>query len=124
MTKVVALTLLAFTVAACAAEGVLGGMLLGGLLEGPQGDALDKADRQYAARSAQHTLESAPIGTTGKWENPDSGHYGTITPTRTYPTPSGRYCREFHQTISVGDSTEEAYGTACQQPDGSWQILQ
>jgi surface antigen len=151
MTKLVPLTLLAFALTACASpgpkaqagavvgatagglngaaagggeEGIVGGVLLKGLLGGAVGDALDQADREYAARSAQHTLESAPIGTTGEWGNPDSGHHGTVTPTRTYQAPSGQYCREFQQTITAGGTTEEAYGTACRQSDGRWQIVQ
>jgi surface antigen len=147
MTKLVPLTLLAFALAACAspgpearagataegqigaaagddAEGAIGGVLLGGLLGGAVGEALDQADREYAARSAQHTLESVPIGTTGEWRNPDTGHTGSTTPTRTYQAPSGQYCREFQQTITVGGTTEEAYGTACRQPDGRWQLVE
>jgi surface antigen len=147
MTKLVPLTLLVFALAACAspgpeardsataeaqigaaaggdAEGVIGGVLLGDLLGGAVGEALDPTDREYAAQSAQHTLESVPIGTTGEWRNADSGHTGSVTPTRTYQAPSGQYCREFQQTITVGGTTEEAYGTACRQPDGRWQLVQ
>jgi surface antigen len=36
---------------------------------------------------------------------------------------SGKYCREFQQTVTIGGKTEQAYGTACRQPDGSWQIV-
>lgn len=147
MTKIVPLTLFAFALAACAspapeaqvdagaqamtgtaagggAEGIVGAVLLGDLLEGPAGDALDQTDREYAARSAQRTLESVPIGTTGEWRNPDSGHTGSVTPTRTYQAPSGQYCREFQQTITVGGTTEEAFGTACRQSDGRWQLVE
>ena len=31
-------------------------------------------------------------------------------------------CREFQQTIVIGGRLEQAYGTSCQQPDGSWRI--
>jgi hypothetical protein len=31
-------------------------------------------------------------------------------------------CREYDSTIYVGGQPQHAYGTACQQPDGSWQI--
>ena len=102
--------------------GIIGGVLLGGLLGGALGNALDQRDREYAARSYQRSLESAPIGTTSTWQNPDSGHSGTYTPTRTYQDAGGQYCREFQQTVTVGGNTEEAYGTACRQPDGSWKI--
>lgn len=32
--------------------------------------------------------------------------------------------REFTQQITVNGKTEDAYGTACRQPDGSWKIVQ
>jgi uncharacterized protein YcfJ len=33
------------------------------------------------------------------------------------------YCREYTQRVNIGNHVEESYGTACQQPDGSWQIV-
>lgn len=33
------------------------------------------------------------------------------------------YCREFTKIVQVGGQAQSAYGTACYQPDGSWQIL-
>lgn len=36
---------------------------------------------------------------------------------------SGRYCREFQQKVTVGGKTEEAYATACQNPDGTWEVV-
>lgn len=99
------------------------GVLLGGLLGSEAGKSLDKADRLYAERTAQSTLETAPAGTTSTWSNPDSGHSGTITPVKTYETAQGQYCREYQQTVTIGGKTEEAYGTACRQPDGSWKVI-
>ncbi|MBI1309472.1 MAG: hypothetical protein GC129_06490 [Proteobacteria bacterium] len=32
------------------------------------------------------------------------------------------YCREFTQTITIGGKTQKGYGTACLQPDGSWEL--
>lgn len=32
------------------------------------------------------------------------------------------YCREYTRTVTVGGVAQNAYGTACMQPDGSWQI--
>lgn len=104
-------------------EGIIAGVLLGGLLGGAVGNALDNADRAYARRNAHHGLEATPSGTVSEWRNPDSGHAGTFTPTRTYQVADGRYCREFQQTVSVGGQTERAYGTACRQPDGSWEMV-
>jgi hypothetical protein len=32
------------------------------------------------------------------------------------------YCREFQQSVTIGGVTQQGYGTACLQPDGSWEI--
>lgn len=34
------------------------------------------------------------------------------------------YCREYTQTVQVGGVRQQGYGTACMQPDGSWQIVE
>ena len=98
-------------------------VLLGALLGSEVGRSLDKADQAYAAQSYQNTLEATPTGETTTWVNPDSGNGGSYTPTKTYQVDSGQYCREFQQTITVGGQTEDAYGTACREPDGSWRIV-
>ena len=102
---------------------VAAGTLLGALIGSEVGSSLDNADKAAMAQTTQTTLESAPAGTSSTWRNPDSGHYGTVTPTKTYQSSSGQYCREFAQTVNIGGRTEEAYGTACRQPDGTWQIV-
>jgi hypothetical protein len=33
-------------------------------------------------------------------------------------------CREFQQTIVVNGQQQPAYGRACEQPDGSWKIVE
>ena len=98
------------------------GVLLGGLAGQDVGRTLDKADLAYATQTNYSALETAPSGTTYEWHNPDSGNSGATTPTQTYQTTSGAYCREFTQTVNVGGEIQDAYGTACRQPDGSWKI--
>lgn len=34
-----------------------------------------------------------------------------------------RYCREYQSAITVGRDRQSAYGRACLQPDGSWEIV-
>lgn len=98
------------------------GALLGALVGSEIGSSLDKADMMYA-RKANTQAHSAPIGETVTWNNPDSGNYGQVTPVRDGYSSAGRYCREYQQTIIVGGKEQSAYGTACQQPDGSWEIV-
>ena len=101
---------------------VAAGTFLGSVVGENIGRSLDRADRTYAQRAVGHGLEHKPVGAATVWRNPDSGNQGTITPTRTYETPAGRYCREYQHTVTVGGKSETAYGTACRQPDGTWEI--
>ena len=99
------------------------GVLLGAFLGSEIGKSLDRADRAAMQRTTQRSLETMPSGTATTWQNPDSGNYGTITPKPAYQTTSGQYCREFQQSITVGGQTQDAFGTACRQPDGTWKIV-
>ena len=103
---------------------VAAGTLLGALVGSEVGKSLDRADRVAMERTTQTSLESQPTGTPSTWTNPDSGNSGTVTPVRTYQTTGGAYCREYQQTVTIGGQTEEAFGTACRQPDGSWKIVE
>ena len=99
------------------------GTLLGAYLGNEIGKSLDRADKLYMQQAEQQALV-APVGDTIAWSNPDSGNSGTVTAVRDgTQRDTGAYCREFQQTVTVGGRTEEAYGTACRQPDGTWQIV-
>lgn len=103
---------------------IIAGTVLGALLGGEIGRQLDERDRLMMARTTQTSLESARSGQVSQWRNPDTGASGTITPKPAYTVSSGQACREFQQTVTIGGKTEQAFGTACRQPDGSWKITQ
>lgn len=99
------------------------GTLAGAMVGSEVGKSLDRAD-QTAMANAERRAHSAPVGETITWNNPDSGHRGTVTPVRDgYNQNTGAYCREYQTTVTVGGKQEQAYGTACQQPDGSWKVV-
>ena len=98
------------------------GVLLGALLGSEIGKSLDRADMAYLGKANQQA-HSAPIGETVSWNNPESGHYGTVTPTRDGRSTAGRYCREYQQTIYVDGRQETAVGQACQNSDGTWETI-
>ena len=105
------------------AAGIIGGAIAGGLIGGAIGDRMDAADRRESQRAAQQAFETAPSGQETAWSNPDSGNHGSVTPTRTFQTDSGQYCREYQQTIVIGGEEQQAHGTACRQSDGGWKIV-
>jgi surface antigen len=102
--------------------GVVGG-LLGAGIGHEIGASLDRADMTYYTQTQQKALETSQPGQPLPWSNPQSGHSGVIIPQAPYQNTSGQYCREFQNKITVGGQTETGYGTACRQPDGSWQIV-
>ncbi len=46
-----------------------------------------------------------------------------IVPPPVQVVDNDRYCREYQTTSRVGGRLQPSYGTACYQPDGSWQIV-
>jgi surface antigen len=77
--------------------------------------------QQRVHEQAQIYATTAPVGKTINWR--DQGASGSVTSLRDGYAESGRYCREFQQRVTIGGRREEAYGTACRQPDGAWQIV-
>lgn len=103
------------------------GTVLGAAVGSEVGRSMDALDEM----KAKQALETSPTGQTTTWVNPDSGNQVAVTPTRTYyveddVAPAGEIapCREFTTEVIVGGRTEQAYGTACRQADGSWKIVQ
>jgi len=99
------------------------GTLAGALMGQEIGRSLDRADQIAMQQNAQYALEYTPTNTSTPWRNPDSGNHGQITPVETYQKTSGEYCREYQQTVWIGNEQQQAYGTACRQPDGTWKII-
>ena len=95
---------------------IAGGALLGILLGGSIGNAMDQLDERCVGQVLEHAGSDQTIG----WRNPDSGASYQVTPTRTWEQ-EGRYCREYTTTVRIGGEPQKAYGTACRQPDGSWE---
>lgn len=101
---------------------IIGGGLAGTLIGGQLGRNLDDNDKRMSQTTTQQALNTNPVGQTSAWNNPNSGNSGTVTPQKTYQTASGN-CRQFEQTVTTGGNLSTGYGTACQQPDGSWRIV-
>ena len=81
---------------------------------------LTEQDQRLMERAAQEALESNNIGQATNWNNPGSGHNGTVTPMRTYRTELGQPCRDYRMTVTTNGPTHVDHSTACRMPDGSW----
>lgn len=77
--------------------------------------------QQREHEAAQIAATTAPIGERIIWR--EGGASGYVVATREGTTASGRYCREFQHEVTIGGRAEEAYGTACLNPDGSWEVV-
>jgi len=98
------------------AEAIAGGALLGILLGGSIGNAIDQLDERCVGQVLEHAGSDQTVG----WRNPDSGASYQVTPRRTWQE-EGRYCREYTTTVRIDGRPQQAWGTACRQPDGSWE---
>ena len=99
------------------------GALLGAYLGSEVGSGLDDADK-LKAQSAFNQSNSAPVGQTINWNNPNTGNYGSVTPVRDGTSSTGEYCREYQTTVYVDGKSQAAHGVACRQADGSWKMVQ
>lgn len=78
----------------------------------------EQAQREHEA--AQVRATSARVGERINWNS--GGSQGYVVTTREGTNTSGKTCREFQQSVTINGKTEEAYGTACLQDDGSWKM--
>lgn len=97
---------------------IVGGTVLGVLVGGSVGRSMDEVDRLYV----DHALETVPNRDSLAWQNPDTRAAYEVTPLATYQD-GGRYCREYTATAWVAGKEQQIYGTACRQPDGSWEVV-
>jgi len=79
-------------------------------------------EQQRLHEEAQIRATMAAVGESIIWQ--DGNASGSVMTTRVGASTSGRQCREFQQTVTIGGRSEQAYGTACLQPDGAWEIVQ
>lgn len=95
-----------------------GGALLGAFLGGKIGQYMDRQDRM----EMQHALETAPTGRSVNWTNPDNGNQYSVQPVKTFYS-NDQPCREYNTRAVIGGKSQQIYGKACRQQDGSWQVV-
>jgi surface antigen len=96
----------------------MAGTVAGAMIGGAIGKQMDETDRLNTAAA----LENVRTGVPSTWVNPDTGYEYVVTPTSTYDSATGP-CREYTMDATIGGKTEQIYGTACRQADGSWKVM-
>lgn len=94
------------------------GTVAGAAIGGSIGRTMDETDMMNASMALENVRTGVPSG----WVNPDTGYEYVLTPTNTYDSSTGP-CREYTMDAIIGGRVEQIYGTACRQPDGSWQVM-
>jgi surface antigen len=96
---------------------IAGGALLGILVGGSIGNAIDQLDERCVGQVLEHGGSEQAV----TWRNPDHDASYQVTPTRSWEEEGGRYCREYTTTVRIDGRPQQAWGRACRQPDGSWE---
>ncbi|MEI7790390.1 MAG: hypothetical protein WCJ15_04355 [Alphaproteobacteria bacterium] len=79
-----------------------------------------------AIRSGLDDRRGADSGRTNvpyQWRNPNSGNYGEVRVNNYFNDSGGFRCANFNQKIFVRGRPQAATGRACQQPDGTWTVV-
>ncbi len=97
---------------------VVGGTIIGVLVGGAIGRYMDSVDQNCVGQTLEHAQDGGSIA----WRNPDNGGAYRVTPKATYQTGDGRTCRDYVTEIWIDDQKQQALGTACRRPDGSWKV--
>ncbi|MES1989362.1 MAG: hypothetical protein V4441_00230 [Pseudomonadota bacterium] len=102
-----------------AAVALIGGLVLGAAF---MSAATQPAYQQpvyqqptYAPAPAYGSSYGSPYG----YEQP----LQAVPTSDVYQAQSGQYCREYQSQANIGGRMTYGYGTACQQPDGSWRVV-
>lgn len=94
------------------------GTLAGAFIGNKLGQNMDETDKLKMNR----TFENNQVGQPAYWRNNRTGASYTVTPTQNVTVDGNQYCREYRSTAVVAGKKQQVYGTACRQPDGSWQV--
>jgi len=98
---------------------IAAGTLAGAYIGGSVGKSMDDTDRLKMNKA----LESNDIGKPAYWHNANTGANYQVVPTKNVSVDGNEYCREYRTIANIGGKKQQMYGTACRQPDGSWQAV-
>lgn len=95
------------------------GVMMGGTLGGDVGKSMDDSDNTRVNQALEANKTNQPL----TWTNPSSNTTYTITPTRTFTSPTGEPCRDFTASALINGQTQQVYSTACRDSSGQWHVV-
>ncbi|MCC2647045.1 MAG: hypothetical protein K0R02_1110, partial [Rickettsiaceae bacterium] len=85
--------LLSFIIlSSCTSKGKISAKV-GEVTNALMGAKLDERDQIAIDQTIQKALEFSLSGQAVEWRNPNSGHFGTVTPLIPFKAENGKYCR-------------------------------
>lgn len=92
------------------------------ILEPAKPEKLARSDKTLADQKLQTALEKTLSGQSTRWQNPQSGASGSVTPLKTWKTSNGTYCRSFSEKIILASGKAMSRrGVACRSANAVWQ---
>lgn len=98
---------------------IAAGSIAGALIGSQIGKSMDETDKLKMARA----LESNSVGQPAYWKNTNTGASYKVVPTKNVTIDGNDYCREYRSVANIGGKSQQVYGTACRQPDGTWKVI-
>ncbi len=86
---------------------------------------LTKQDLAIIRHTVHEQVHGKPVGTTAKWNNPESQNSGKITLLKKF-TQSGQQCETLdYRLTGMRETTGPEHYTlsSCLQPDGHWRLI-
>jgi surface antigen len=99
------------------------GVVVGGAMGAALTRNLECDDRSYAYKTYYDGFNSGRSNSVYQWRNPRNGHYGEFRVADYYNDPDGFRCANYTQQIFINGHPQPASGRACQQPNGTWTIV-
>jgi surface antigen len=112
------------TLRALAITGLLS-LALAGCATGPAPVKPTAGDLERLRAAEQEALENAKTGQSVNWDNPRTGHSGSVTVLETVTaeeTEAGQPCRRIQRVFSADGTTRTGTAYACRTVSGDWTI--
>jgi surface antigen len=98
---------------------IAAGTLAGAYIGGAVGKSMDDTDRL----KMNQALENNQLNQPSYWKNNRTDTNYQVVPVKNVTVEGNQYCREYRTVAYIGGKKQQMYGTACRQPDGSWQSV-